>query len=149
LKAQIEADTRFPHLQWSTYSFRYGVPKKDAIRLFLSYIGWVARDVEGHIKPLMSVENVNGSVHLHCVIASDLHLKWRELHGRWYKNLGFSAHKLYDRTQGAVIYLAEPRHTVVILDEPITCGFPSRCKNRRRGCSFKKSNNQKRMGNVG
>lgn len=147
LKASMESDKRFPYLQWSTYSFHYGKTTTDATALFLSYLGWVARDVQGHFHTLMSIEDKNGSVHLHCVIASDIKLKWRDLHRRWYKNQGFSEHKIYNPKKGGIIYLAQPRHKVIVLDDPITCGFPTRCKGRRRGCVMKTS--KKRTGTEG
>ncbi len=135
-KARIDANTTFEHKVWGTWSFRPGITQEDALKRFLSFIAWVAKDSDCHIQPDITASGEGNHVHIHAIIKSTTYLSYRDVHSRWWRNLGLADHKIYDPSKGAAIYNAQPRHQVVVLDDPIVCGS-NRCRNRRRGCVMK------------
>ena len=137
LIARLEGNKKMPIRTWATYTFKAACTKEEALGMFLSYLKWVAVDRETHIMPIPVIErNEMGRVHIHTTLLAPKHLRYNDLHGRWWRNQGLSHHVNYKQGEGAIPYMVKG-HELVELERAVVC--PNHGKGRcRKRCCYQK-----------
>jgi len=135
-KERIEDNTKMPPQTFITISFSKRWSKKEAIRIFISFIRWIAKDAETHILPLIVIERKEGRCHIHSTLCAPKQLKYRLIHKRWFRNQGLSHHVNYKMGEGAIHYMYMG-HQLVEIDQAVICPCKGRGRCRRK-CKYDK-----------